>query len=78
MELADYSVDGSKYAIAVKPLDGVTYTIRFSGKYGQILQETDGTSASYKLSRVPRGSYARGKVIASNGKVAWTQPVRRK
>jgi hypothetical protein len=78
VQLADYSVDGSNVAIAVKAAEGMTYTIRFIGKHGQILQETDGASASYKLSKVAHGSYVRGKVIASNGTVAWTQPVRRR
>lgn len=78
VELADYSFDGTTFKMRVKPLADQKYVIRFIGKGGEILQETDGYWAAY---RVPSGtpapnSYVRCKVISSNGKVAWTQAYR--
>ena len=71
VELADCDCDGKAFHVKVKPKDGQTHLIRFIGKWGEILQETEGTSATYKITG--EESYVRCKVIASDGTVAWTQ-----
>lgn len=75
VELADYAADGKSIRIKVKPAEGKTYRIRFVGLHGQILKEADGTEATYGLTGAPSEAYVRAKVIASDGKVAWTQPM---
>ena len=49
------------------------YRIRFIGAGGRLLQESVGPKATYFI----RGDepYVRAKVIDSNGKSAWCQPV---
>ena len=49
------------------------YRITFIGKGGTVLQEVEGTDATYTV----KGSegYVRAKVTQSDGKAAWTQPV---
>lgn len=78
VELAGCAFDGKTLRVQVKRSPGVDYVIRFIGMHGQILSEVDGILASYKLSGKPSEAYVRAKVISSDGKVAWTQPVRRK
>lgn len=65
--------DVSAYRIKVKEKNGAHYRIQFIGSGGRVLQETTGAVADY----TPRGDeiYVRMKVIDSNGRVAWTQPV---
>ncbi|HET8775044.1 MAG TPA: CehA/McbA family metallohydrolase [Thermoanaerobaculia bacterium] len=60
-------------SVKVKEKNLAHYRIQFIGAKGRVLQETLGTSASYKV----RGGegYVRAKVIDSNGRCAWTQPV---
>lgn len=75
VELAGCSFDGKEFKVQAKP--GQKYLIRFVGKWGSILQETMGTSASYRLIGKPEANaYIRCKVISSDGKVAWTQAYR--
>jgi len=77
VELADYGFDGREFKLRVKPREGQKYLIRFVGKWGRILQETVGNSASYCLVGKPEpNSYIRCKVIADDGTVAWTQAYR--
>jgi len=76
VELAELSFDGKTLRIGVKPTEGIKHRIRFVGQYGRILEEVDAESADYKLA-ADAGSYVRAKVMASNGAVAWTQPIRR-
>ena len=59
--------------VKVKEKNGAHYRIQFIGANGRVLQETQGPSAEYKT----RGTegYVRAKVIDSNGKMAWGQPV---
>lgn len=77
VELADYSFDGKKFEVKVVPKPGQTTLIRFVGRWGAILQETVGESASYRInSKQEPNSYVRCKVIQSDGTVAWTQAYR--
>lgn len=77
IELAELSFDGKRLKITLKPKDKLTYCIRFIGKHGQILKETDGASAACELADTSPHAYIRAKAIASDGTVAWTQAFRR-
>jgi hypothetical protein len=59
--------------VKVKAKNGAHYRIQFIGAGGRVLQETEGTSAAY----VARGDevYVRIRVIDSNGRMAWGQPL---
>jgi hypothetical protein len=64
--------EASATRVKVREKNGAHYRIQFIGDGGRVLQETQGPSASYTM----RGErYVRAKVIDSNGKMAWTQPV---
>ncbi len=77
VELSSYSFDGKTMKISVAPKEGQTFTIRFVGKYGRILQETEGLSASYRVTGSrEKNDYIRCKVICSDRTVAWTQAER--
>lgn len=77
VELLECSFDGGEIRVSVAPTPGRTYLIRFIGKWGSILQETVGTSASYEMTdKSLADSYVRCKVICSDGTVAWTQAYR--
>ena len=74
VELAECDCDGKVFRVKVNPKEGQTYIIRFIGKWGEILRETAGTSAEYRITG--KESYVRCKVVCSDGKVAWTQAYR--
>jgi hypothetical protein len=73
--LRDYSVSGSeiKIDIAEETRSQSKYTVQFIGRWGKILKEVTTNPAVYSF----KGDefYVRAKVIESNGKAAWTQPV---
>jgi hypothetical protein len=82
VELADYQASATSVTVKVKPRPWGTqpsdnmwagYRIQFVGKGGVVLQEVDGTDATYTI----KGSegYVRARVTQSDGKMAWTQPV---
>jgi len=73
--LRDYSTSGSeiKIDIAEDTQSQSKYTVQFIGRWGKILKEVTTNPAVYAF----KGDeyYVRAKVIESNGKAAWTQPV---
>jgi hypothetical protein len=73
--LRDYSVSSKeiRIEIAEDTQSRSKYTVQFIGKEGKILKEVTTNPAVY----VFNGDefYVRAKVIESNGKMAWTQPV---
>lgn len=73
VELAEYKADRTEVSIKVKALTNSKYTIRFIGSGGKMLHESFEPNAVYKI----KGSegYVRVKVLESNGKFAWTQPL---
>lgn len=62
---------GLSVAVREEPLSG--YRIQFIGRQGRVLSEATTPTASYTF-RGDEG-YVRAKVIESNGKLAWVQPV---
>lgn len=75
VELSRYAVDAKSITVAVKEKNLARYVIQFIGPNGRLLQETNGPTATYTRASEP---YVRAKVIDSNGKTAWCQPVFKK
>lgn len=73
VELADYESGAAAIRIAVKPTAFSKYRIQFIGRGGRMLSEQTEPSASYAI-KGDEG-YVRVRVIESNGRMAWTQPV---
>lgn len=82
VELDDYQASTSAITIKMKQRfwgsgreDNMKagYRIEFVGKGGAVLQDVQGTEASYAI----KGSegYVRARITQSDGKMAWTQPV---
>jgi hypothetical protein len=73
VELVDYVASEKSLTVQVREKNLARYRIRFIGSAGRVLQETRGLEATYMI----RGSegYVRAKVIDSNGRCAWMQPV---
>ena len=73
VELQAISVSASSLSIAVREERSSKYRIQFIGRQGRVLSETTSSPASYAF-KGDEG-YVRAKVIESNGKLAWIQPV---
>ena len=73
VELADYQVSDTKITVTIREEKLSKYRVQFIGKGGRILNETITNPASYQF--LGNEGYVRAKVIESNGKLAWTQPV---
>jgi hypothetical protein len=73
VELADYRVTDASITVTIKPDPYSKYRVQFIGRNGEILSEAIASPAVYAF----KGNelYVRAKVIESNGRVAWTQPV---
>ena len=73
VELSDYLVTPRGMTVTVKKDAWAKYRIQFIGRGGRVLHEALDSPADY----VFRGDegYVRAKVIESNGRVAWCQPV---
>jgi hypothetical protein len=73
VELVDIVATAKSIEVQVREKNLAHYRIQFIGKEGRVLQESVGATATYAI----RGTegYVRAKVIDSNGKAAWTQPV---
>ncbi|HYC52311.1 MAG TPA: CehA/McbA family metallohydrolase [Gemmatimonadaceae bacterium] len=74
VELADYQASPGAIRIAVRERAFEKYRVQFIGQGGRLLKEAAATPAVYEI-RGDEG-YVRAKVYDSNGRVAWTQPVR--
>ena len=73
VELTDYQVTGRRVTITIKTDPSSKYRVQFIGRNGVMLGEATTSPAVYDF----KGDelYVRAKVIESNGKLAWTQPV---
>jgi len=73
--LRDYSAGRNeiKIDIAEETQSQSKYAVRFIGRWGKILREVTTNPAVYSFNGDE--FYVRAKIIESNGKVAWTQPV---
>ena len=73
VELQSITATASALSIAVKTEPQSKYRIQFIGRQGVILSEAITSPATYTFKGDE--SYVRAKVIESNGKLAWVQPV---
>jgi len=73
VEMQSIESSGSGLSLAVKTETASKYRIQFIGRQGRVLSEVSTPTASYTF-KGDEG-YVRAKVLESNGKVAWIQPV---
>jgi hypothetical protein len=73
VELEEYERTSERITLTVKPTSYSKYRVQFIGSGGRILQEVTTPRASYTFQG--QEQYVRAKVIESNGRVAWMQPV---
>jgi hypothetical protein len=73
VELADYQVTEKAITLTIKTEASSKYRVQFIGRSGTILSEAIASPAVYQF----KGDelYVRAKILESNGRVAWTQPV---
>ncbi|MDQ3666456.1 MAG: CehA/McbA family metallohydrolase [Acidobacteriota bacterium] len=73
VELTDYQSTDKDITVNIKQEGSSKYRVLFIGQGGRVLREVTANPAVYQF----RGNemYVRAKVVESNGKVAWTQPV---
>jgi hypothetical protein len=73
VELEDYQVSDRAVTVAVKADAFAKYRIQFIGRSGRVLKEETTPRATYTFA----GSegYVRARVLESNGRMAWMQPV---
>lgn len=73
VELTDYQATARQITVSIKATDFSKYRIQFIGKGGRVLREVSEPAATYEI-RGDEG-YVRVRVLESNGRVAWGQPV---
>jgi hypothetical protein len=73
VELSAFDVTPARIEIAVKATAFSRYRVQFIGKGGRVLREVTEPRATYEI-RGDEG-YVRARVLESNGRVAWCQPV---
>jgi hypothetical protein len=73
VELSDYQATAKQVTVTVKPTTFSKYRIQFVGKGGRVLREVTEPTATYDI-RGDEG-YVRARVLESNGRMAWCQPV---
>ena len=73
VELVEYQPSAARIAVVVKATTYSKYRVQFIGQSGRLLQESLTPVAEYR----PRGDegYVRVRVLESNGRVAWLQPL---
>ena len=73
VELDDYAVTDTGITITVTQTSDAKYRVQFLGAQGAVLQEATSSPANYQFTG--RERYVRAKVVDSNGRMAWTQPI---
>jgi len=73
VEIADYQVTERQLTVKVKATNYSKYRVQFIGRGAKVLKEVSAPDATYDF----RGDelYVRTRVIESNGRFAWLQPV---
>ena len=69
----EYRAFAEKYFVEIKPTSFSKYRIQFIGKGGKVLHESIETKAEYVFKG--HEGYVRARVLESNGRIAWVQPV---
>lgn len=73
VELSDYQMTTKRIVVTVKELPSSKYRIQFIGRGGKLLSEALSSPATYLIKGDE--SYVRARILESNGKMAWTQPL---
>jgi hypothetical protein len=73
VDLRDYQVTPAAITITIAETIYSRYRVQFIGKNGRLLKEVTTSPASYTFAGDEL--YVRARVIESNGRMAWTQPV---
>lgn len=73
VELSEYTATAASVRLTIKADAFSKYRVQFIGSGGRMLSEQTTPSASYPI-KGDEG-YVRVKIIESNGRMAWTQPV---
>lgn len=73
VELESVEATATALTIAIHEQPSSRYRIEFIGRHGRVLGEATRSPASYRIAGDE--GYVRAKVIESNGKQAWVQPV---
>jgi hypothetical protein len=73
VELSTLEITSGSVTVEVKPDNTSRYRIQFIGAGGRVLAEQGTPSAAYAIKGTE--GYVRVKVLESNGRLAWTQPV---
>ena len=73
VELQEVEVTARRMRVMVKARPSSKYRIQFIGKGGRLLAESIDTSAAYDVTGTE--SYVRARVLESNGRMAWVQPM---
>jgi len=73
VELSEYEASATTISIAVKATPFSKYRIQFIGSGGRLLSERPDPSATYDI-KGDEG-YVRVRVLESNGRMAWAQPM---
>lgn len=73
VELEEYEATKQELRIKIKTKSASKYRTQFIGTSGKILKESITAESSYRFTG--KDTYVRVKVLESNGKMAWTQPV---
>jgi hypothetical protein len=73
VELVDYTTTRTSMSVAIKTTTFSKYRVQFVGRGGRVLHEAHDSPAHYTF-RGDEG-YVRARIIESNGRTAWCQPV---
>ena len=73
VELTDYQATARQITVRVNPTDFSKYRIQFIGKGGRVLREIAEPTATYEIQG--NEGYVRARVLESNGRMAWCQPI---
>jgi hypothetical protein len=73
VELADYEADAASIRVAVRATSYSKYRIQFIARDGAVVREVPSSIAEYRFTGTE--GYVRARVLESNGRVAWCQPV---
>jgi hypothetical protein len=73
VELQELDVSAKTMRVSVRAATSSRYRVQFIGKGGRLLQESTEATAVYAFTG--NEGYVRARVVESNGRMAWIQPV---
>lgn len=73
VELSDYQATPTAVTLTVRERAFEKYRVQFIGRGGRLLREVTASPATYTVTGTE--GYVRARVLDSNGRMAWTQPI---